>query len=238
MSERRSGSRVDEEGRAYAGSQLQIQIYVSRREAELTRAVVTALGAAGQYAEGIRWVSPLEASRFAEVADGAFLGALELANFRTELSAFWPTGGPRWDGLGILQPGPGVLLVEAKSYPEEMLGSGVRATAESSRRLIAESLSRAKAWCGADAGADWHGPLYQYANRLAHVYFLREVARVNAWLVNLCFVDDPHKPTSLACWQQELSANKAKLGFASARVPYSIDVFLGARSRDELVGVL
>jgi hypothetical protein len=36
-------SRVDELGRAFAGSQLQIQIYVNRREKELSQAVLNAL---------------------------------------------------------------------------------------------------------------------------------------------------------------------------------------------------
>lgn len=237
MLEGRNGSRVDEKGRAYAGSQLQIQLYVSRREQELTRAVVTALGAAGEYAEGARWVCPLEANNFAEVSDGSFLSALGLANLRKDLSSFWPAGGPRWDGLALFEPGPGVLLVEAKSYPEEMVGSGCQAT-EKSRPLIATSLTKAKSWLGAEATSDWLGPLYQYANRLSHVYFLREVAEVDAWIVNLCFVDDPHRPTSLARWQSQLASIKKQLGFSSSRVPYSIDVFLGAHSRDELVGVV
>lgn len=232
-----SRGRVDAQGRAYAGSQLQVQVYTARREAELTAAVVTALSGAGAYAEGIRWVSPLEAKEFAEAFDGAFLEALELSRLRPQLSSFWPVGGPRWDGLGVVAPGPCALLVEAKSYPEEMFGSGCQASPDS-RTLIVESLAKAKAWAGADQGADWLGPLYQYANRLAHVFFLREVCQIDAWLVNLCFVDDPHRPTSLERWQQQLSAIKKQLGFSDKRVPFAVDVFLRARARDELLRVV
>jgi len=199
--------------------------------------VVTALSAAGAYAEGIRWISPTEANQFAEASDGAFLDALELSHLRPGLSSFWPQGGPHWDGLAILAPGPGALLVEAKSYPEEMFGSGCQAS-PGSRTLIENSLAKAKTWAGAAEGADWLGPLYQYANRLAHVFFLREVGQVDAWLLNLCFVDDPHRPTSLQRWQQQLHLIKKQLGFAGKRVPFAVDVFLSAHSRDELLGVV
>jgi hypothetical protein len=232
-----SRERLDDHGRAFAGSQLQIQIYASRREADLTASVITALRGVGAYAEGIRWVSPLERQRFAEACDGSFLDALELSRLRPELSAFWPAGGPRWDGLAILAPGPGSLLVEAKSYPEEMYGSGCQAT-PNSRKVIEESLAKAKAWAGVDEQADWLGPLYQYANRLAHVFFLREVGHLDAWLVHLCFVGDPHRPTSLQRWQQQLSVIKDELGFKGKKVPFAVNVFLPARSREELLGVV
>ena len=39
------------------------------------------------------------------------------------------------------------------------------------------------------------GPLYQFPNRLAHLYFFREIVKVPAWLVNVCYLDDPkHQP--------------------------------------------
>lgn len=231
-----SRKRVDDEGRAFKGSQLQVQIYTSRREAELNASVVTALSAAGFHTEGIRWVSPLEEEGFTEARDGAFLAALELSELQSKLSSFWPSGGPHWDGLALPDPGPGVLLVEAKSYPEEMYGSGCEATNPNSLRLIAESLSKTKAWAEVDEQADWLGPLYQYANRLAHVYFLREICGVDAWLVNLCFVEDPHRPTSLRRWQRQFPIIKEALGFKGKKVPFAVDVFLPARSRDELMG--
>jgi hypothetical protein len=234
----RSGQeRVDDHGRAYAGSQLQIQIYTSRRRPELTASVATALINTGVYLEDIRWVSPLEEERFGEVCDGAFLDALQLSHLRSPLAAFWPASGPRWDGLGILEPGPGVLLVEAKSYPNELIGSGCKAGSNSLNR-IKDSLANAKVWAGVTPESDWLGPLYQYANRLAHVFFLRETGRVPAWLVNLCFLEDPNSPTSLRTWQQQLPSLKKQLGFAQKCAPFTVDVFLPARSRHELLGVV
>jgi len=227
-------NRVDDLGRAYAGSQLQIQLYVSRREHELTASVATALHNAGCYLENIRWKSPLEQDNFAEFKDGVFLDQLELSRLRSELSAFWPSGGPNWDGLAVFTPGPGVLLIEAKSYPEEMFGSGCKASLPS-RKRIEKSIEKTKRWLGIDDNVDWLGPLYQYANRLAHIYFIRELGQVDAWLVNLCFIEDPHKPTLLEGWQKELPIIKNQLGFSGRKIPYTVDVFLPAHPRTELV---
>ena len=74
--------------------------------------------------------------------------------------------------------------MEAKSYPQEMYGQGCKATGES-RELIERSTKAAKDWFHADSSGDWLGPYYQFANRLSHIYFLREIAGIDAWLVNL-----------------------------------------------------
>ena len=73
----------------------------------------------------IQWVSPLEKHHFREAADAAFLRALGLDRYVRELRGFWPQGGPNWDALGILGNSAahdGVLLVEGKSYPDEVYG--------------------------------------------------------------------------------------------------------------------
>jgi len=43
-----------------------------------------------------------------------------------------------------------------------------------------------------DAG--WLGPQYKSANRLACLYFLREIGMVDAFLANVYFTGDPHPP--------------------------------------------
>lgn len=231
---RRGGKRRDDQGRAFAGSQLQMQLYVARRQGELTSAVLNALRLARATFDRIDWVAPLEHKRFSEPCDGTFLELLGLRHLRAQLADFWPKGGPRWDALAVLQPGAGVLLVEAKSYPGEIRGGGCKAVPES-RTVIERSIRTARDWFGASKGADWLGPLYQYANRLAHVRFLREVAGRTAWLANVCFLDDPIKPTTRMQWDVLLPDLKSALGFRSGTIPYVIDVFLPARDRRELV---
>jgi hypothetical protein len=233
--------RRDELGRAFAGSQLQIQTYVNRRRTALDAAVLRALPKAFQSAV-IEWRSPLESQRFAEYMDGAFLEALGLAKLRARLRTFWPRSGPRWDGLAVLLAGrssdvSGYLLIEAKSYPDEILGSGCTAIPESDPfKLIRDSLRETAAWAKPSTDAAWLGPLYQYANRLAHTHFVQQATGLPTWLVNLCFTEDPHCPTSRPTWDARLQELKRDLGFAKTPVPHSVDVFLEAvRTRDELL---
>jgi len=235
-----SKARTDEHGRAFAGSQLQIQIYVNRYQHEVTQAVVLAINSDSVAAAPIRWVSPLEQERFREYKDAAFLQALNVSRLRSLLAQFWPPSGPRWDALGsispISRPEPqAIILVEAKSSPDEVFSFGCRAN-EKSRPLIEHSLARTRTWLGAaETNADnWMGALYQYANRLAHLYFFREIAHIEAWLVNIYFITDPRTPTSLAEWQYLTMDIKNMLGLPAA-IPYTVDVFLPAYRREVLL---
>ena len=231
--------RTDELGRAFAGSQLQMQVYVNRRSSELSIAIETAIWKNLLPTREILWVSPLEDKKFAEYRDSRFLEALQLQQHCTALASFWPSGGPRWDALGTVQNHSSrqqhaILLVEAKSYPREVYGNGCDATPASLQR-IEKSLAQAKQWFNVPLTTDWIGPLYQSANRLAHLYFFREVVSVEAWLINLCVLNDPHSPTNAAEWERGLDRIKHELGFKQRNIPYTVDVFLPARSRGELV---
>ncbi len=231
---------MDDLGRAHAGSQLQIQIYVNRRPAELSRHVLAALPSLASLGANIRWVSPLESERFVEYQDRAFLRAVGLEHLASRLSAFWPSGGPVWDALAAVEfkkyPGvKGVILVEAKSHPPEVYGGGCKASPRS-RKKIEAALGETKRWLRVREDADWTGPLYQSANRLAHLYFFREVARVPAWLVNVYFFDDRHSPTSREEWEVALVQVKAESGLPGVAIPHAGEVFLCAGSRGELVG--
>jgi hypothetical protein len=66
-----------------------------------------------------------------------------------------------------------------------------------------------------DEMPDWMGQLYQSANRLAHVYWIRTVAGRDAWLVHLLFENDPHHETTRERWQQELGTIDEQLGLAA-----------------------
>jgi len=156
-----------------------------------------------------------------------------------DLRKFWPRGGPVWDALarveyGEMNTGKGVLLVEAKSHPPEIYGSGCQASPKS-RSKIEEALLLTKRWLGVKEDIDWTGPLYQSANRFAHLYFFREIANVPAWLVNTYFLNDPHSPTEYAEWQRVLKEVKTELGISGFEVPFMADIFLEARDRIELI---
>jgi hypothetical protein len=229
--------RVDGLGRAYAGSQLQIQLWVTRRSTQLTQALLAALPSLAPQNPRIRWVSPLEDGGFAEYQDREFLRAVGLERCTPQLSRFWPRGGPVWDALAAVETARtldcrGVLLVEAKSHVSEVFGGGCKASARS-RKRIEEALELTKRWLGASPDSDWTGALYQSANRLAHLYFFRQVMGVPAWLINVYFINDPHWPTSRAEWEAALVGIKAQLGLAGISVPHTADLFLEAGSRGE-----
>lgn len=72
--------RTDADGLAYAGSQLQVSLYVNDARADLNRAIVDALPELTN-AE-IAWVSPLRDERYAEYRDSAALERLGLNGVR------------------------------------------------------------------------------------------------------------------------------------------------------------
>lgn len=82
-------AKVDKLGRAHAGSQLQMQIYVNRRGEELSERLLQALPSLAELNPLIRWVSPLESAGFAEYQDEAFLSAVGCPDAAEPLYAFW-----------------------------------------------------------------------------------------------------------------------------------------------------
>lgn len=222
------------------GSQLQVQLYVNRRPHELTDAVLEQVPGLAAAARALAWTAPLERDGFAEPRDRAFLSAVGYEDYAPQLAEFWPARGPAWDALAVaILPGgrPGVVLLEAKSHPAEIYGRGAQAS-PGSRSRIAEALAETRRWLGlSEDPTGWldplrpdepgHSSVYQSANRLAHLYWLRERMRVQAWLVNLLFVDDKtHWPTSRAEWNAALPAVEQDLGLAAGAVPYVAHVFL------------
>jgi hypothetical protein len=218
-------SRIDETGAAYRGSQKQIQVYVNNHTEDLNNAIRDAVKDIPPKAE-VHWASPLREKNFEEYWDAAFLQAVGLGRFADQLGEFWPRGGPHWDALARV--GNGVLLVEAKAHPTEIFNDkGCDASARS-REKIEKSLRQTCEWLRVPYTAKWMGRAYQSANRIAHLFFLREIAKVDAWLANIYFVDDLYKPTSREEWVEPLDSVKKDLGIAGIDIPHSGAVFLSA----------
>jgi hypothetical protein len=227
----------DETALAPKGSKRQIQLVVNNARELVDTVIGEALG--GSLA--LEWVSPLKADRYREYWDSAFLKALGMSRYERELSVFWPNGGPHWDALAKVKTGSGgVMLVEAKSHVDEMYAEGSRAKPESKPlAMIDAAIAQTKTWLNVDSAADWmgkhsyslngkprRGSLYQTANRLAHLYFFREILGINAWLVNVYFIGDPYQPTLRTDW--EVGIADAKRALRLGPVPFSADVFLHA----------
>jgi hypothetical protein len=69
--------------------------------------------------------------------------------------------------------------------------------------MIATAMEEAKAAFGASEAANWMAPCYQYANRLAHLYFLAERNELDAHLIFLYFANAPDVPNPCSVEQWE-----------------------------------
>lgn len=231
---------TDRYGRARKGSQRQVQIYVNRRRKELDEACLKALPSLAVRDPRLRWVSPLETSRFKEYYDRDFLSAVGCKPLVPLLRQFWPDRGPHWDALAVVDSPatrPGVLLVEGKSYPRELRGSGMKATSDASKKKIRHALQATQQWLVVPEAnwAAWEKRLYQSANRLAHLYWMRQVAGVDAWLLHLLFTGDDTHPTTEQEWESAMTEADTELGLNDVIVPHTGHVCLESRESKELV---
>jgi hypothetical protein len=76
--------------------------------------------------------------------------------------------------------------VEAKANIPEVVSPGTGAE-DKRRALLEKSLAEVRASLGVNPSISWSGKFYQYANRLAHLYFLRgmESSRIESGLRTL-----------------------------------------------------
>ena len=163
---------------------------------------------------GIQWRSPLEEDNFSEYQDSHFLRNLGVELQRRKLSSFWPRWGPVWDGLARTSNGRSIL-VEAKANIPEFHSSPCGA-GEKSLARIRRTLDETKQFLTVPLDSDWTRCFYQVANRLAHLYLLKELNGVDAALVFVFFVGDTtiseEKCTSRLEWEQETSLMLEHLG--------------------------
>ncbi|MEO5589385.1 MAG: hypothetical protein ABIS03_07345 [Gemmatimonadaceae bacterium] len=209
------------------GSLKWIQRLVELNPSVLTDAIRAGIGEAPDWT--VDWVSPRQRDQWAEYRDAGFLLQLDLPGLIPDLKAFWPPGGPQWDALGKTSgktSGKGVVLVEAKAHLDELTsncGAG-----EKSRIRIDAALALTKTKLSAPDGADWTYRYYQYANRLAHLEFLRSKG-VRSWLVFLYFYGDAEMggPMSPEEWTEQLGAVYRYLGYKGGLLSRGVvNVFL------------
>ena len=162
----------------------------------------------------ITWFSPLAEDNYAEYQDQQFLDLLGLKLEKKQLKDFWPRGGPQWDALGKSNLG-NFFLVEAKSHIPEMISS-LRARNKNSIKKIFESLEETKHFLNAKINVDWTIGFYQYANRLAHLYLLRELNGLSAFLVFVYFVNDDEMggPSTVDEWKGSINLLHSYLGIS------------------------
>ncbi len=214
--------------KSYKGSQHWLQELLNRQPDLLNHMLRHKLGLGD--GDEITWRSPLEDDAFAEYRDQAFLQRLGVTLECRNLASFWPSNGPQWDALGKTCRGD-VLLVEAKAHVGELKSDCGACPA--SLTQIQESLAEAGRYFQTTKTIEWSTTYYQYANRLAHLYLLRELNRLPAWLIFLYFVnaEEVGGPKSNDGWRPAIEAVHAHLGITPAQFgPYVVEVFVDISS--------
>lgn len=178
--------------------------------------------------KSICWKSPRQDDEYAEYIDDDFIARVNLNPEEIMLSDFWPKRGANWDGLAVTDKGD-IILVEAKANIPEMVSSPTGAGVKSLER-IQDSMNKTKEFLNKDSSiVDWTGKFYQYTNRIAHLYFLREVKKKNVFLVNIYFVgdDEVNGPTTVAEWKGAIQVMQSYLELSSHKLKkYMADIFI------------
>jgi hypothetical protein len=177
--------------------------------------------------EKISWLSPLEDDDYAEYRDQSFVEKLGAELPIRPLKTFWPRGGPVWDGLARTDSGQ-LILIEAKARVAELTSSPLRAAARSMGQ-IQHSLEETHNFLSTKITSGWSNSHYQYQNRLAHLYLLRELNKLPAWLVCIHFVNSPdvRESASVTDWKKAIRIMHSQLGILHHRLlPYVIYIYL------------
>lgn len=187
-----------------------IRVAVNERTQETNGRISELFG----WEDRIQWLSPLAEDDYAEYFDDAFLERLGVADLAVPLKSFWPRRGPSWDALAKTRDGK-VILVEAKAHIEESVDYRSRASGDSLLRICA-ALDQAKNAFAAATDASWISPFYQYANRLAHLYYLRRLNGIEAYLAFIYFANAPDvpRPATVEEWRGAERVIKKSLGLS------------------------
>lgn len=162
----------------------------------------------------IEWLSPLATDSYAEYRDRAFLDRLGLGHLGPGLEQFWPKRGPQWDALGMTAQGP--VLVEAKAHLREFFSPPTQSR-DTSRQKIEEAFNAVQTDMGISSSTDWTRTYYQYANRIAHLWWLRQRG-INAALLFVSFLNDDEMggPKHAESWGAAFASANYALGLTGA----------------------
>lgn len=175
----------------------------------------------------IIWESPLKNQTYAEYTNDDFISRIGLNPKEINLKEFWPKRGANWDALATTTKSD-IILVEAKANIPEFV-SGPSGAGEKSMRLIKKSLQETKDYLNISNEIDWTGKFYQYTNRVAHLYFLREKCKQKAYLVNIYFIGDKtvNGPSTKEEWLGAIKVMNLYLGLSSHKLKkYIVDIFV------------
>lgn len=210
------------------GSLKDIQVLVNKNQDLIDNLIKSSFNELAN--QQIIWTSPIEQDDFAEYRDNDFLVKVGLDPTEIKLDDFWPAKGPQWDALAKTTGGH-VILVEAKANIPELVSPATGAK-KKSKCLIDYSLCETKKYLNITNDIDWSGKFYQYTNRLAHLYFLREKCKEQAYLINIYFIGDKtvSGPKTKQEWDGALKVLHTYLGLTRHRLSeYMTDIFIDVK---------
>ena len=94
------------------------------------------------------------------------------------------------------------------------------------------AVDETKQYVNSKSSADWSSYFYQYTNRLAHLYFLRVLNDIPAYLIFVYFLNDKdmNGPETEAEWIAALKVMKKYLGIGRNRLSkYIGDIFVDVK---------
>lgn len=198
------------------GSEWHLLRYLGRHRCLLDEKVLRLLGA-----DEIRWLD-FGFKKSGKWHDEELIGVRFIRDtaIASKWSEFWPQTGnvQNWDAVAELRFGKRVewLMVEAKSHVAEM-ESRCGAKPHGGRARIQNSMHVVKKALGVPESADWLNGYYQYCNRVAALYFLRQ-NRVPAQLLFIYFLGDSFPrgarecPSSVSGWKPAVDAQDKHVG--------------------------
>jgi len=206
------------------GSLKWIQHVVNDCPDVLSNTVIDAIGVDKE--QPVEWLSPKADDDYSEYRDQDFLDLLGIKLSKTSLNDFWPKRSPQWDALGRIED-KAYFLVEAKAHVSEIISSS-QAKSAKSKALINNSLDETRKYLKLNPNIDLSKGFYQYSNRLAHLYLLRKLNNIPAYLIFVYFTNDhTHVPTTRDEWKGALQLMYAILGTHKHKLSkYVIDVFI------------
>jgi len=213
------------------GSQRDLQVLINEHPEMLNNEIIKSFSLLED--TKVKWVSPLTNDDYAEYRDYDFLKVLSVkSKITTPLKDFWPNEGPQWDALGVSDDA--VIIVEAKANIPEFVTPACSAKSKKSTKLINKSLDKVKKYLNVRNEVNWVGKFYQYANRIAHLYYFRVLNKIPAYLVNIYFYNDDtveFSPKSKEEWQTAILIVKSYLEIRGHRLSeYMADVFIDVKS--------
>ena len=129
-----------------------------------------------------------------------------------------------------------ILLVEAKAHVGELGSKNSKGSKAGEKHLskIRYALELTKNHTGSTKPVDWaKSRYYQYANRLAHLYLLRVLNELPAYLVMVYSLNDEGRgrPKKVSEWKDAIAQEMAELGIPENHPldKYIISAFVDVR---------